>query len=257
MRWIRCCHSMARFSGRNPHRRRRRHTAPSRQRRHRREFAAGADLRSRLSRGLVAGRDRFFAALAGAGGAADKIRRPSPVGSRKARSFVHARHARRGGCSAQDPRPVACRWTARAEHRAPASVQLVDADQMARSCGKFFGARPAQRHKTGGARQRPPARPQEQKGGDRRYFGHPAQHLRRRPSRRRARPRPSHHRLRLRRPPPQRNCFAPVRADCRSRYPPIPRNPTAKNCPACRSGSAGQKRHRPTATPSCCSSAGR
>lgn len=69
----------------------------------------------------------------GAGGAADKIRRPSPVGSCKTRSFVHARHARRGGCSAQDPRPVARRRTARAEHRAPASVQLVDADQMARS----------------------------------------------------------------------------------------------------------------------------
>ena len=106
-----------------------------------------------------AGRHRKTAALAGAGGTADQVRRPSSVGSRPARDRPRTacRKSRDRDCCRR--RAAACRRAARAQHRPPAAVELVDADRLARFGGTIQRAGPAQRAQAGGAGQRPAPRP--------------------------------------------------------------------------------------------------
>ena len=159
-----------RLLGRTPHRRRRRDTAPSGEGRHRRKLPARARLRPRLSRGLVP--------VAATG---QTLPWPAPEAllikfvahhlwdpAKRETDFAHGM-PEDVTAALKAARPVARRRAARAEHRPPAAVELVDADRLARSCRKIQCAGPAQRHKTRRACQRPPARQKEQKGGDRRH----------------------------------------------------------------------------------------
>ena len=153
--------------------------------RHRRELPARARFRPRLSRSLVGCRHRKTAALAGAGGTADQVRGASSVGPGQARDRPCARHAARGDRDFAGARPVARRRAARAEHRPPAAVELVDADRLAGFGRTVQRAGPAQRCQAGGAGQRPAARQKEQEGRDRRHSRRRAQGLwRRSPGRR-------------------------------------------------------------------------
>ena len=106
----------ARPARRTPDRRRRRDAEASRARGHGREFAAGAGLRSRLSRGLGQCGDRRGVAVAGLGKPGAEICSASSVGPGQARDRSAAWHAgRRGGAAAE--RLTSSESTARTRHR--------------------------------------------------------------------------------------------------------------------------------------------